>query len=151
MFKLLQGFKDFILRGNVIDLAVGIVVGAAFTALVGSFTASFIEPLIRVFGGGGGVDGKSGSFEVRGEQFMWASFVNALVTFVLTAAVLYFFVVPPMNRLAERRKAGQEPEPTAPSEEVLLLTEIRDALNRGAVPQQRPSSSADTDSPAGPA
>jgi large conductance mechanosensitive channel len=151
MFKLLQGFKDFILRGNVIDLAVGIVVGAAFTALVGSFTASFIEPLIRVFGGGGGEEGSSGKFSVRGEDFMWASFLNALITFVLTAAVLYFFVVTPMNRLAARRKVGAEPEPASPSEEVLLLTEIRDALTRGAVPQQRAASGdapIDRDSPA---
>jgi large conductance mechanosensitive channel len=143
VFKLLQGFKDFVLRGNVIDLSVGIVVGAAFTALVNSFTTSFIEPLIKVFGGGGGT-ATSGSFPILGERFLWASFLNAMVTFVLTAAVLYFLVVTPMNRLAARRKAGVEPEPEAPSEEVRLLTEIRDSLRQlGAVPQPR-TADADT-------
>jgi large conductance mechanosensitive channel len=139
MLKLLQGFKDFILRGNVIDLAVGIVIGAAFTALVGAFTTAFIEPLIKVFGGGSLGGRESGFWNLGGERFGWASFLNALITFVLTAAVLYFFVVTPMNRLAARRKGGSEPAPKAPSEEVLLLTEIRDALVRGGVPQQRTS------------
>jgi large conductance mechanosensitive channel len=146
MLKLFQGFKDFILRGNVIDLAVGIVIGAAFTALVASFTSSFIEPLIKVFGGGSGE--LSGTFAVRDQVFHWASFVNALITFLITAAVLYFLVVTPMNRLAARRKRGAEPEPQAPSEEVRLLTEIRDALVRGGVPQQRSvGTNAPTDSP----
>ena len=149
MMKTLQGFKDFIMRGNVIDLSVGIVVGAAFTALVGSFTASFIEPLIKVFGGGG-VSG--GSFFINDVEFKWAAFVNALFTFLSTAAVLYFLVVTPMNKLAERRRKGVEPEPKKPSEEILLLQEIRDALVAGAaVPQQRaaanvldPADAADT-------
>jgi large conductance mechanosensitive channel len=147
MLKLFQGFKDFILRGNVIDLAVGIVIGAAFTALVASFTSSFIEPLIKVFGGGGG-QLKKGVYTLGGQDFAWASFLNALITFMITAAVLYFFVVTPMNRLAARRKRGVEPEPQAPSEEVRLLTEIRDALVRGGVPQQRSvGTNAPTDSP----
>jgi large conductance mechanosensitive channel len=130
MLKSLQGFKDFILRGNVIDLAVGIVIGAAFTALVTSFTTSFIEPLIKLPGGGLGAN--AGTFDIGGQSFLWARFLNALITFVLTAAVLYFLVVLPMNRLARRRKEGEEPEPEAPSEEVRLLTEIRDALRDGA-------------------
>ncbi|GAB3818523.1 large conductance mechanosensitive channel protein MscL [Micromonospora zhanjiangensis] len=68
----------------------------------------------------------------------WGAFLNALITFLLTAAVLYFLVVYPMNKLAERRKRGEEPPPAAPSEEVKLLTEIRDALVAGAgrVPEQ---------------
>jgi large conductance mechanosensitive channel len=126
MLKTLQGFKDFILRGNVIDLAVGIVIGAAFTALVTSFTSSFIEPLIKLPGGGLGDD--AGKWDIGGQSFLWARFLNGLITFVMTAAVLYFFVVLPMNKLAQRRKEGKEPEPQAPSEEVRLLTEIRDAL-----------------------
>jgi large conductance mechanosensitive channel len=144
MLKLLQGFKDFIMRGNVIDLAVGIVVGAAFTGLVTAFTSSFIEPLIKVFGGGGGVGEGSGAFHIRGEAFTWASFINALIAFFITTAVLYFFVVAPMNRLAARRKGGVEPEPKAPSEEVLLLMEIRDVLNRTAPP---PASAVPSPSP----
>jgi len=128
MLKTLQGFKDFILRGNVIDLAVGIVIGAAFTALVSAFTKAFIEPLIKLPGG----KELSGVWVVRNQAFQWATFLNAIITFVLTAAVLYFLVVLPMNRLARRRKEGQEPEPEAPSEEVRLLTEIRDALRARA-------------------
>jgi large conductance mechanosensitive channel len=124
---MLKGFKDFIMRGNVVDLAVGIVIGAAFTALVGQFTKSFLEPLIKLLGGGTGA--RAGGWEVReGVVFTYAAFLNAVITFLLTAAALYFLVVLPMNKLAERRKRGQEPEPEAPSEEVRLLTEIRDAL-----------------------
>ncbi|MEV7229053.1 large conductance mechanosensitive channel protein MscL [Polymorphospora sp. NPDC051019] len=127
---MLKGFKDFILRGNVVDLAVGIVIGAAFTAVVTQFTKSFLEPLIRVVTllvtGGDGLDQTAPEF--RGIPFDWPAFINAAITLFLTAAVLYFLVVMPMNKLAERRKRGEEPPPAAPSEEVKLLTEIRDAL-----------------------
>jgi large conductance mechanosensitive channel len=126
---MLKGFKDFIMRGNVVDLAVGIVIGAAFTAVVTAFTAAFLKPLIQLMSGGKGIS--AGAFRVRGVPFDWASFINAFVTFLLTAAVLYFLVVFPLNRLAERRARGEEPPPTAPSEEVKLLTEIRDALITG--------------------
>ncbi|RKN48316.1 large conductance mechanosensitive channel protein MscL [Micromonospora endolithica] len=123
MFK---GFKDFIMRGNVVDLAVGIVIGAAFTGVVTQLTKSFLEPLIKMIGGGSAL--KAGKWTLGGQVFDWAAFLNALITFVLTAAVLYFLVVFPMNKLAERRRRGEEPPPAAPSEEVKLLTEIRDAL-----------------------
>ncbi len=124
---MLRGFKDFIMRGNVVDLAVGIVIGAAFTALVGQFTKSFLEPLIRALSGGGDPV-KSGVFHINGQPFDWASFINAVITFLITAAALYFVVVLPVNKLAERRARGQEPRPKAPSEEVMLLREIRDAV-----------------------
>ncbi|MGN9811242.1 large conductance mechanosensitive channel protein MscL [Micromonospora sp. BQ11] len=124
---MLKGFKDFILRGNVVDLAVGIVIGAAFTGLVTAFTNSFLKPIIKLIGGGAG--DFAGAWKVSEDNFItWAEFVNALITFLLTAAVLYFLVVFPMNKLAERRHRGEEPPPKAPSEEVKLLTEIRDAL-----------------------
>lgn len=128
MFK---GFKEFIMRGNVVDLAVGVVIGAAFTGVVTQLTKSFLEPLIRVFvllitGNDKGLAGTAPTF--REIPFDWVAFVNALITFLLTAAALYFLVVFPMNKLAERRKRGEEPPPKAPSEEVRLLTEIRDAL-----------------------
>jgi len=125
---MLKGFKDFIMRGNVVDLAVGVVIGAAFTAVVTGFTNSFLKPLIDVFSGGGDVGGK---FKVNGVDFPYSTFINALITFLLTAAVIYFFVVFPLNKLAERRARGEEPPPSAPSEEVKLLTEIRDALLSG--------------------
>jgi len=131
---MLKGFKDFIMRGNVVDLAVGIVIGAAFTAVVTQFTKSFLEPLIKLVGGGG-LDG--GKAKVNGVEFDWAAFINIAITFLLTAAALYFLVVFPMNRLAERRRRGEEPPPAAPSEEIKLLTEIRDALVAGGrVPGQ---------------
>ncbi len=137
MLKTIRGFKDFIMRGNVIDLSVGIVIGAAFTALVTAVTKSFFEPLIRVFSGGKDL---SGIWTINKVQFDWAAAINAMVTFVITAAVLYFLVVTPMNRLAERRRKGEEPEPKAPSEEILLLREIRDALRAAApVPAEAPA------------
>src|SRR4051794_8462448 len=129
MNKVFQGFKDFIMRGNVVDLAVGIVIGAAFTTVVTAFTNGFIKPLIQLMGGGAGVN--AGTWPVRGVRFDYATFLNAIITFLITAAVLYFFVVYPLNLLAERRRRGEEPPPKAPSEEVVLLTEIRDALVRG--------------------
>jgi len=130
--SMLKGFKDFIMRGNVVDLAVGIVIGAAFTAVVSGFTKSFLEPLIKWISGGAGAG--AGVWSPKdGVDFTYAAFINAVITFLLTAAVLYFLVVYPLNRLAERRKRGEEPPPEAPSEEVKLLTEIRDALVRQQV------------------
>jgi large conductance mechanosensitive channel len=130
----LKGFRDFISRGNVIELAVAVVIGAAFTNVVTSFTESFLQPLIRVVSGGKAVSGK---LPLTNDVSMdWGAFVNAAIGFLLTAAVVYFLIVMPMNKLAERRKRGLEPEPESPSDEVRLLTEIRDALvaSRGAPP-----------------
>ena len=78
----------------------------------------------------------AGTFTIRDVPFDYASFINAVITFLLTAATLYFLVVFPLNKLAERRKRGEEPPPAAPSEEVKLLSEIRDALIRGQVSGQ---------------
>lgn len=129
---MLKGFRDFILRGNVVDLGVGIVIGAAFTGLVNQFTTSFLEPLVKFFSGGRGIT--AGALELReGVLIDWAGFVNAAITFLLTAAVLYFLVVLPMNRLAERRRRDQVAAPAEPTDEVRLLTEIRDALLAGQV------------------
>lgn len=133
---MLKGFKDFIMRGNVVDLAVGIVIGAAFTTVVTQLTESFLEPLIQLLGGGNEL---SGTWKVREAIFDWAGFINAVITFLITAAALYFLVVYPMNKLAERRRRGEEPPPAAPSEEVKLLTEIRDALVAARVPEQQRS------------
>jgi large conductance mechanosensitive channel len=121
---MLKGFKDFLLRGNIVDLAVAVVIGVAFTALVASFTSSFIDPLIGLIGGGG-VDG--GVATVNGQDFTWGAFINAVITFVLTAAVVYFAVVVPMRKIIERRKRGEEAGPAEPTQ-VELLVEIRDLL-----------------------
>ena len=138
-----RGFKDFIMRGNVVDLAVGIVIGAAFSGVVGQFTKSFLEPMIRLVTSGGGPI-EHGVVRIRGESFDGAAFLSSVVTFLLVAVALYFFVVLPMNKLAERMARGREPRPAVPSEETALLREIRDALVGSA-----PDRPADGPSPRG--
>lgn len=110
MKKILGGFKQFILRGNVIDLAVGIMIGAAFNAVVSSLVKDLMTPLIAaVF--------KQPNFEnftftVRGSQFLYGDFLNNLISFLITAATVYFFVVLPINKLNERMHKGPPPEAT---------------------------------------
>jgi large conductance mechanosensitive channel len=121
---MIKGFKDFLLRGNVVDLAVAVVIGAAFTAVVNAFVTSFLTPLIGLVSGGGTLGGQL----VVGEQtFRWGAFLSQLIAFVLTAAVVYFVVVVPMKKLIERRSRGEEAGPAAPTQ-VELLAEIRDLL-----------------------
>ena len=126
---MLKGFKDFLMRGNVIDLAVAVVVGSAFTALVTAFTTSIIKPLIAATGGGN-VTGLSYQLVPGNQQSIIdiAQVINAIITFFITAAVVYFLFVLPMKTLQERRKKGQEDDvdPT----DVELLQEIRDLLRR---------------------
>jgi large conductance mechanosensitive channel len=132
---MLRGFKDFIMRGNVVDLAVGIVIGAAFTGLVTSFTDSLLHPIVNRVGGGGEIAGR---VTIGGGQYLnWGAFITTVINFLIVAATLYVLVVLPMNKLAERRRRGEEPPPKAPSEEVKLLTEIRDALVRGGASPRR--------------
>ncbi|MEV0053294.1 large conductance mechanosensitive channel protein MscL [Saccharopolyspora shandongensis] len=127
---MLKGFKDFLMRGNVIELAVAVVVGSAFTALVTSFTASIIKPIIAATGGGN-VTGLSIQLRVGNEASIidFAAVINAVITFFITAAVVYFLFVLPMKKLTERRKKGQEETPVDPTD-VELLQEIRDLLRR---------------------
>jgi len=134
---MLRGFKDFLLRGNVVDLAVAVVIGTAFTAVVTSFTTSFLKPLIGLLSGGG-VSG--GTKTVNGQAFTYGAFINQLITFLLTAAVVYFVVVLPMKAIMERRKRGEEPGPAEPTQ-VELLVEIRDLLRaqEGMRPGHDPS------------
>jgi large conductance mechanosensitive channel len=134
---MLKGFKDFLLRGNIVDLAVAVVIGTAFTALVTAFTESFLLPLIGLVGGGG-VNG--GTLTVDGQKFTFGVFLNAVITFVLTAAVVYVAVVLPMKAIIERRKRGEEPGPVEPTQ-VELLVEIRDLLRaqQGSGPAGSPS------------
>jgi large conductance mechanosensitive channel len=123
---MLKGFKDFLLRGNIVDLAVAVVIGTAFTALIAAFTESFLLPLIGLVGGGG-VDG--GTLTIDQQRFTFGVFANAVITFLLTAAVVYFAVVLPMKAIMERRKRGEEPGPAEPTQ-VELLVEIRDLLRQ---------------------
>ena len=125
---MLKGFKEFLLRGNVVDLAVAVVIGAAFTAVVNQLVSSFLNPLIRVILGG---QQASGSFTVRGQVFDYGKFINVVIAFVLTAAAVYFIVVLPINKVNKRRAAGREPDPEELSDEARLLTEIRDELRVG--------------------
>lgn len=124
---MLQGFKDFLLRGNIVDLAVAVVIGTAFTGLVSAFTSSFIEPLIALVGGGGEF---GGILRINGQSFTYGAFITAVITFVITAAVVYFFVVVPMKRVNEALSRGKEAEPEGVSEDIQLLREIRDSLQR---------------------
>jgi large conductance mechanosensitive channel len=121
---MIKGFKDFLLRGNVVDLAVAVVIGAAFTAVVNAFVTSFLTPLIGLVSGGGTLGGK---LVVSDQTFRWGAFLSQLIAFVLTAAVVYFVVVVPMKKLIERRSRGEEAGPAAPTQ-VELLAEIRDLL-----------------------
>jgi large conductance mechanosensitive channel len=130
---MIKGFKEFLMRGNVIDLAVAVVIGAAFTALVNSLVKDIITPLIAAIAGKH--DFSDLTFTVHKSTFRYGDFINALIAFLLIAAAVYFLIVLPMNKMAEMRKARLaaqghvEEEGEAPSDEVLLLTEIRDLLS----------------------
>ena len=130
---MIKGFRDFILRGNVIDLAVAVVIGAAFTALVGAFSDSFITPVINsVFSALGlSKDGIGGTIGLPGEQVInIGAMVGAIITFLITAAVVYFVFVVPMNAAKERLAYSTQKEEVASAES--LLEEIRDLLRDGA-------------------
>jgi large conductance mechanosensitive channel len=124
--NMLKGFKDFLLRGNVIDLAVAVVIGAAFGGVVTAFAKDFIGGLIGVIGGT--PDFGTAGFSANGGKVIIGSTINALINFVIVAAVVYFVVVVPVTKLMERRKAGLEPEVAATTEDIALLQEIRDLL-----------------------
>ena len=126
---MIKGFKDFILRGNVVDLAVAVVIGAAFGAVVSTVTSSLIQPLINL-ALGGGVDG--GKLVVDEQTFDFGAVINVLITFLITAAVVYFVVVMPVQKLLLRRKRGEEAEVKATPEDIALLQEIRDLLRQQA-------------------
>lgn len=151
---MLKGFKDFIMRGNVVDLAVGVVIGAAFATFVTAFTETFLTPLINMIGAGG--DTAGGMIPLPGKDaagdpngIPYGKFVSAIVAFLMTAAVVYFLVVLPMNKFAARFRKNGTPPPALPTEEIQLLREIRDALVAGRTPQPRhPQVSASTDSSA---
>jgi large conductance mechanosensitive channel len=122
----LKGFKEFIARGNVVDLAVAVVVGTAFTALVASLVTNLFTPLIGAIFGVHNFDDLT--FTLHGSVFYYGKFLNALIAFLSVAAVVYFLVVLPLNLLAERRARGAGPAPEEMSDEVRLLSEIRDLL-----------------------
>jgi len=135
---MLQGFKDFLFRGNIVDLAVAVVIGTAFTALVTAVTTALIQPILNSLGGDDAVGGL-GFTIIDGNEATYVDFalvINAIITFVITAAVVYFIFVVPSKRLMERLAKGQEEEPAGPTEDILLLREIRDALGGGTFQRQ---------------
>lgn len=105
------GFKAFLLRGNVVDLAVGVVIGGAFGAIVTAFTKDLLTPLIAALVGK--PDFSAIQFEINGSKFPVGDFINALVSFLLIAGAVYYFVVLPVNALMARMKK-EEPAPPAP-------------------------------------
>ena len=127
---MLKGFKDFLFRGNIIDLATAVVIGTAFTALVTTLTKSIIEPIINALAGPDAVSGLG--FEILSDNpatyIDLAALINALITFTIIAAVVYFLIVAPMKAVNDRLSKVSEDAPEEPSEEVVLLREIRDAL-----------------------
>lgn len=134
---IIAGFRDFIVRGNVVDLAVAVVLGAAFTAIVNAFAIDFVGSLIAAVGGVPDLDGVG--WKVNGTQILIGPVLTATVNFLIVAAVVYFLVVVPINRI----KALRDDEPGQPVDappvpaDVALLTEIRDLLRDGAASSRR--------------
>lgn len=107
---MLSGFRQFVLRGNVVDLAVGVVVGAAFGAVVSAFVKDLLTPFIAAIVGK--PDFSDLSFTINGSKFQYGEFINAVVSFLLITSAVYFFVVVPMNALISRARREPPPDPT---------------------------------------
>ena len=127
---MLKGFKEFISRGNVVELAVGVIIGAAFKNIVDALVDGIINPLIAA------VVGKpdfSDAFilTLNGTDVKFGVLITAVINFLLMAFAIYFCIVVPMNALNARRKKAKDDAPKETSDEVKLLTEIRDALAKG--------------------
>jgi large conductance mechanosensitive channel len=122
---MLSGFKDFVMRGNVIDLAVGVIIGAAFGGIVDSMVKDLITPVIGMIGGQPDFSAyKIGAINI-------GNFLNAIIAFLMKAAGLYFLIVLPFNRFAARM-ATAPPPPAPPSQSEVLLADIRDLLRKDA-------------------
>lgn len=127
---MIKEFREFLLRGNVVDLAVAVILGAAFGAVVTSLVEDLLTPLIAAVGGESDFAGLT--FTINESAFRYGEFINAVISFLIIGAAVFFLVVKPVNALMARRKAGLEPEPEAVPEDVVLLGEIRDLLKAGA-------------------
>jgi large conductance mechanosensitive channel len=124
----LKGFKDFIMRGNVLELAVAVVIGTAFTAVVTAVVNGVLNPIIASIGGSN-VSGLSWTIVTGNAKSTldFAAVLTAIINFILIAAVVYFALVLPMKKIQERRKRGEEPGPSEPTQ-VEVLMEIRELL-----------------------
>lgn len=107
---MLRDFRAFILRGNVVDLAIGVAIGAAFATVVGAFTTGIITPLLAIPGDSANLAGYT--VTIGGAEFLYGSVIDALIQFLIVAAVLFFFVVVPVNKLMARRRTEPEVEAT---------------------------------------
>jgi len=133
----LKGFKDFVLRGNIIELAVAVVIGTAFAALVAGVTDNVINPVLAAAGGGGDILG-FGFVILAGDASTFVNIGNviaAVIQFLITAAVVYFVFVLPMNRLSQMRRRNEIPAESGPAPDIELLTEIRDLLRAQQTPR----------------
>jgi large conductance mechanosensitive channel len=126
MFK---GFRQFILRGNVINLAVAVVIGIAFNAVIHALVSDIVTPLIAAIFGKPNFEDLT--FTVHHSQFLYGDLVNYVIAFLSVAAAIYYLVVAPLNLLRQRRQGAQVAEAEV-SEEIQLLTEIRDLLARAS-------------------
>lgn len=126
---MLKGFKEFIMRGNVIDLAVAVVIGSAFAAVVDTVVTNLITPILNATGGAqvGGMKLPLRGAERPDAMIDFAAMINSVIVFLITAAVVYFIFVMPMNKFNEMRMRGIE-EPEEVGEELATLREIRDLL-----------------------
>lgn len=106
----MEGFRKFILRGNVVDLAVGVVIGAAFNSVIMAFVKSFFTPIEAIISGNGKLSLLY--FTVAGAKINYGDFINAVISFLIIAIVIYFFVVLPMNKLRELSQSGKMIDPT---------------------------------------
>jgi large conductance mechanosensitive channel len=122
---MLDEFKRFLFRGNVIDLAVAVVIGTAFTAIVSAVVSGLITPLVGMIVS---KDFTEMTFTVNDSVFRYGEVIDALIRFVSIAAVVFFLVVKPVTAMMERRRRGQADEEEAPPTEAELLAEIRDLL-----------------------
>ena len=127
---MLKGFKQFLLRGNVVDLAVAVVIGGAFGAVVAALVKDLLTPLIAAIAGK--PDFSAIEFTVNGSKFLIGDFVNAIVSFLLVSAAIYFFVVAPMNMIMERRHRGETPPDPTTKKCPECLSEIPIAAHRCA-------------------
>ena len=127
---MLKGFKTFLLRGNVVDLAVAVVIGAAFGAVVTALVKDLLTPLIAAIVGQ--PDFSAIVFTINGSKFLIGDFINALLAFLLVAAAIYFFVVMPMNMLVERRRRGEAPPDPTTKKCSECLSEVPIAATRCA-------------------
>ena len=127
---MLKGFRDFLMRGNVVDLAVAVVIGGAFGGVVSAFADDVIGGLIGAIGGSPDF-GRAG-VTINGSPVVYGSTITALINFLIVAAVVYFAVLMPLRVVATRMQAEADAETPAPSDEARLLTEIRDLLREQA-------------------